>query len=307
MKNRPFEWQTVLAVVGCYGLWAGSTASFQPVSAFAGPLVAGMILLVVTSLATAFHTSIQHEVVHGHPTPWPLVNETLIFPSLILVYPYRRYRDLHLAHHIDANLTDPLEDPESYYWAPRDKTRIGPMRKGLLTLNNSLAGRLILGPALGLMCFWHGEVQKLIRGEAAVWRAWLVHVPACLIVYWWVCVVCDIPFWLYALLVVYPAVSWILIRSFAEHRAARSIGARTAIVEAHPFFALLFLNNNLHVVHHAHPDVAWYELPGLYRERRDIYLRANNHLLYRGYGEIFRKFAFRAIQPVFHPYRDSIR
>lgn len=304
MKERRIEWQTVAVAIACYAVWAGSILSFQFISAHWGLLPACLLLATVTAIATAFHTSVQHEVVHGHPTPWPWLNEALIFPSLILVYPFRRYRDLHLTHHIDANLTDPYEDPESYYWPLEEKNRIGPVLLWLLKANNTLAGRLVFGPVLGLKGFYTTEVKRLIRNEKGVRLAWALHGVACGLVYYWVSVVCAIPFWLYIVLVVYPAVSWILIRSFAEHKAAEEVGPRTAVVEAHPFFAALFLNNNLHIVHHAHPEVAWYDLPALYRNRREQYLRANGNLVYRGYGAVFKKFAFKSRQPVFHPFHD---
>ena len=34
-----------------------------------------------------------------------------------LVYPFRRFKALHLRHHADERLTDPFDDPESYYQA----------------------------------------------------------------------------------------------------------------------------------------------------------------------------------------------
>ena len=71
--------------------------------------------------------------------------------------------------------------------------------------------------------------------------------------------------------------------------------------------ALLYLNNNLHIVHHANPAVAWYDLPDLYQERRELFLAANEHTLFNGYGDILRRFAFRVKQPVDHPfmYRET--
>lgn len=304
MTTKRIEWQTLVAILACYGIWGGSTLAYQSVSENWGDIPAGFMLLSITALVTAFHTSLQHEVVHSHPTPWPWLNEALIFPSLVLVYPFRRYRDLHLMHHIDANLTDPYEDPESYYWSPQDQNNIMPLMLQVLGFNNTLIGRLILGPILGLKGFYRTELARILRKEKGVRLAWSLHVTACLLVFIWVSVICAIPFWLYVLLVVYPAISWILIRSFAEHKAAEKVGSRTAIVEAHPFFGMLFLNNNLHIVHHAHPEVAWYELPKLYREHKDQYLRANDNLLYLGYGSIFKKFALRARQPVFHPFHN---
>ncbi len=301
MDKRGLEWQTLTLMVVCYAVWLISTASFETVAVNFGYFSAVLMLFSITAIASAFHTSLQHEVVHGHPTPWPVVNEALIFPSLIFVYPFRRYRELHLKHHIDANLTDPYEDPESYYWPECDKSRLSRFTHFLLGLNNTFIGRMTLGTPLGLFGFYRTELIRLRRDEPGVRKAWILHLVGSVPVYYWITVVSGIPFWLYVLVVIYPGVSWILVRSFAEHQAAVSIGGRTAIVEANPFFGLLFLNNNLHMVHHAHPQAPWYDLPAMYQERKQHYLAANESYLFTGYWNIVRQFAFRKKQPVFHP------
>ncbi|MFN6978595.1 MAG: fatty acid desaturase, partial [Gemmobacter sp.] len=62
-----------------------------------------------------------------------------------------------------------------------------------------------------------------------------------------------------------------------------------------------FLNNNLHVVHHMHPNVPWYRLPALYAANRAHYRRRNDGYVYRSYAEVFRRYALRAKDPVAHP------
>ena len=61
---------------------------------------------------------------------------------LSLWLPYSIYRSTHLAHHRDENLTDPLEDPESYYWA--DGSGAGSGRSGVRSLHaqTTLLGRI---------------------------------------------------------------------------------------------------------------------------------------------------------------------
>ncbi len=73
------------------------------------------------------------------------------------------------------------------------------------------------------------------------------------------------------------------------------------VVEAEPPLALMFLNNNLHVVHHAKPGLAWYRLPALYRRDRDAFLKANGGYFFAGYGEVFRRFLLRAKEHPLHP------
>ena len=301
MKSRNLETQTLALFAACYGLWIATTWNFTYVSESFGLVAACLMLFTITALVTAFHTSLQHEVVHDHPTPWPLVNEALVFPSLIFVYPFRRYRLLHLKHHNDVYLTDPFKDPESYFWCQSDRKSIGRIKLFLLEMNNTFIGRMVLGPPLGLWGFYRTELARLRANKKDVRKAWGLHIIGCSIVYFWLSYICAIPFWLYALLVIYPGVSWILIRSFAEHQASKTVGPRTAIVEAHPFFGLLFLNNNLHTVHHAHPQAPWYDLPKLYRLNKQDYLAQNDGYRFKGYGSIIRQYAFHQKQPVFHP------
>jgi len=301
LEWKTSEWKTVALFIACYGAWGLTTWSFLAVSADWGFGLACLMLFTITALATALHTSLQHEVSHGHPTPWPLVNEALVFPSQIFVYPFRRYRRLHLKHHNDNNLTDPYEDPESYFWPQSEHQKIGPVKLFLLGLNNTFIGRIILGPPLGVSGFYRTELARLYANESGVRKAWGLHLAGCALVYIWLSYVCGIPFWLYGLLVIYPGISWILIRSFAEHQASETVGARTAIVEAHPFFGLLFLNNNLHVVHHAHPQAPWYDLPRLYKQDKQHYLSMNDGYRFNGYGSIIKQYAFHKKQSVFHP------
>jgi fatty acid desaturase len=66
--------------------------------------------------------------------------------------------------------------------------------------------------------------------------------------------------------------------------------------------SLLFLNNNLHALHHAHPGVSWYRLPTLYRARRNELLAGNGGYRFGGYLEIARRYLLRPKEPVLHPY-----
>ena len=259
------------------------------------------VLLPLGGYLVAWHGSLQHEVVHGHPTPWARVNEALVLPSLWLWIPFRLYRDSHLAHHNDAILTDPLEDPESFYLTPRAWNAAGPLTRAFLWAHNSLAGRLLLGPP---HCLWQlcaAEGRRLLRGDLSHTKAWLLHFAGVALVLGWVLAVCGLPLWQYLLFFVYPGIALTLLRSFLEHRAVPDPAERSAIVEAGPLLALMFLNNNLHVVHHAKPGLAWYRIPALYRRERARFLAANGGYLYRGYGEVFRRYCFRAKEHPLHP------
>lgn len=264
--------------------------------------------LLAMPILAAFHTSLQHETIHGHPTRSDALNELLVSLPLAVVFPYRRYRDLHLRHHNDLNLTDPYEDPESFFWPDADYRLMRPLTRTIFRFNNTFVGRLLVGPALSIVGFARTEIQRLFRREPGVTTAWLLHLASVAAIYVLVTGWFGMPAWVYFLCVVYPAISLTSMRAYAEHQAAENVGARTAVVEAHRAFSLLYLNNNLHIVHHASPLTPWYDLPDLYEERKSQYLAANENTLFHGYKEIAVRFAFRAKQPVNHPYlyRDQV-
>jgi fatty acid desaturase len=108
------------------------------------------------------------------------------------------------------------------------------------------------------------------------------------------------PGWLYAL-AAYLALSVLKIRTFLEHRAHQMPRGRTVIVEGQGLLSFLFLNNNLHVVHHARPRLAWYRLPAAFRESRSEWLRRNEGYIYSSYRDIFRRYFLRPKDPVPHP------
>ncbi|MCR8725443.1 fatty acid desaturase [Frigidibacter sp. ROC022] len=286
------EWPTLLLLACCYVLWMLGTTWL---AALWLPL--GM---VVTIAATALHSSLSHEMIHGHPFKRAGWNEALVFPALTLVIPYRRFRDTHLEHHLDANLTDPYDDPESNYLDPGVWERTPPALRALLRFNNRLLGRLLVGPLVGTVAFILSDIRKHRAGDPRVVQGWLWHIPALLIVLLWLGFVAQMPVWAY-LLSAYAALSVLKIRTFLEHQAHERVRGRTVIIEDRGPLALIFLNNNLHVVHHMHPRVAWFRLPGLYFSNRDRYLARNNGYMYRSYGEVFRRYLLQPKDPVPHP------
>ncbi len=286
------EWPTLALLAATYALWALATG---PAAALWLPLGIGLV-----ALSVAQHSSLQHEALHGHPTRLRWLNTLLVAPALGLAIPYHRFRDMHLAHHNDATLTDPYDDPESNYLDPAVWRRLPRPLRLLLRTNNTLLGRMLLGPAISLAGFWAGEARALAAGDRAVRRAWAWHLAALAPVAAWLGWVGAIPVWAY-LLGAYLGMSLLKIRTFLEHQAHARASGRTAIIEDRGPLALLFLNNNLHVVHHMHPGLAWYRLPGRYAERRTHYLRRNGGYVYRSYGEVFRRHLLRAKDPVPHP------
>lgn len=64
--------------------------------------------------------SVQHELLHGRPTPNKGVNKVLGYAPFALWCPYTSYRDSHLLHHRDHDLTLPGFDPESRYLSRKE-------------------------------------------------------------------------------------------------------------------------------------------------------------------------------------------
>jgi fatty acid desaturase len=296
MSDRPaVEWPTLLLIGACHAAWA---AGIFWLSDLFLPL--GML---ITTLSVTLHSSLQHEVLHGHPTRWRRLNEALVLLPVGLMFPYGRFRDTHLAHHRDEFLTDPYDDPESNFQDPAVWARLSPPRRALLRFNNTLMGRLLVGPALSGACFILGDMRAILAGDRAVLRDWLIH-AAGLVVVAQIVQEASMPGWAY-LACAYMGLSILKIRTFLEHRAHDIARARTVIIDGGGILPFLFLNNNLHAVHHARPTLAWYRLPALYRERRDEFLRRNDGYAYASYGEVFRRYFFRAKDPVPHPLRPG--
>ncbi len=249
----------IVAIV--YGLWALLAVVFPDL-----PLWLSCPLLV---LITVQFMSIQHEIVHGHPTRSGWLNEALVSLPLGLLFPYRRYRTLHLRHHNDENLTDPFDDPESWYFEPEDFARQPALVRWLWRANATLLGRLLLGPVLSASgwCAWTcARFSQAIGASFGTGCCTWPGLAAVLVIL----SLSGFSLLAYLGFVALPSMSVLMIRSFAEHRASEAKEHRTAIIPDRGLFALLFLNNNLHAVHHAHPTVAWYRLPRLFNEQRTI-------------------------------------
>lgn len=289
------EWPTLLVAAIIYLLF-GLITWFHAVLPW-------WVLLVAGGFLVAWHGSLQHEVVHGHPTPWEWANRALVFPSLWLWLPFELYRVSHLTHHIDRNVTDPTEDPESYYLTPRQWAEATATERALLWVHNCFLGRLLLGPLRGLYRLYVSEARRLLRGDFVNLRAWIIHGFAVTLVLAWVVGVCGLPLWQYLLFFVYPGMALTLVRSFLEHRASEKPEERTVVVEAGPVMSLLFLNNNLHALHHAEPGCPWYRLPASYRARKAELLETNGGYHFPGgYLEVLARYL---IWPKEHPRHPS--
>jgi len=249
----------------------------------------------------ALHGSLQHEAVHGYPFGRRWLTTATVFPSLWLWLPYAVYRESHLTHHWDAQLTCPVADPESNYITPSMWVAMGPFHRRVRCMLGTLAGRLILGPPYVMWRSGCRFLAALREGNAIQLRRWLGHIPCVAVVLIWVMAVCRIPLWQYLLFYVYPGVSLTLLRSFAEHRAATAVSERIVTMKTNPIIALMFTNNHLHALHHAEPATVWHRRPARYRARQAELDGGNGGYIVPGYYQFFRQYLFRAKEPPVHP------
>jgi fatty acid desaturase len=286
------EWPTIALIVASHGAWLALGLWVWP----EWPLVA----LAGLGIVLALHSSLMHEASHGHPTRSSTLNETLVALPIGLVWPFRRFKSTHLRHHADDRLTDPFDDPESYYRALWRHERFPEAMKAVLAVNNTMVGRMLLNPWLGSIGFLISDARAMLAGDRLVARAWLLHGLGLAIVLPVVRFGFGIPLWLYLLVPVWLGQSLISVRTFAEHQWSERPDGRTIIVERSPL-SFLFLNNNLHLVHHKMPNVAWYRLPALFSERREEWVRMNGGYVFPNYRALLSAYAFRPKEPVVHP------
>lgn len=101
------EWPTWLLIPTVYASWFATLYWSRTLG-----LTATTVLLI---LSCTWYMSLQHELVHGHPTRFRQLNRLLGFAPLAVWFPYTLYMENHLRHHNDAHLTLPGVDPETHY------------------------------------------------------------------------------------------------------------------------------------------------------------------------------------------------
>lgn len=286
------EWPTLIVLVATYAVLCLATTWLAEVSL--------PIAIFVTGLAVAQYSSLQHEVLHGHPFRNIWLSEATVFPAVTVYVPYLRFKDTHLAHHNDPILTDPYDDPESNFMDPKIWHLTPKLTQALLKANNTLAGRILLGPAVSIWSFVGSDLRQILRGNWHILTAWLLHALGLGIVYGWLWLTDGMPIWAY-LIAAYFGFGLLKIRTFLEHRAHDLARARSVVIEDKGIFAMLFLNNNYHSVHHCQPRLAWYKLPKVFADNRDHFLARNDGYFYASYAQIFKKHFFHAKDPIPHP------
>lgn len=290
------EWPTMAVVGGVFGSYGLLTWFHASVPTW--------LLIPLLGAVITWHGSLQHEVIHGHPTKWVRVNRLIGRTTLDLFTPFEHYRRTHLLHHRDQYLTDPTIDPESFYVTADRWAATGPVMRRVLVAHHTLLGRLLLGPFLTLIGYTADQARQAVTGErmpgeGCPRRRWLGHAPFVLLTVAWLAYVRFSAFTYFWCICV--AIAGVQLRSFAEHRRTPDGRPRTAMVHTVAPLGLLFLNNNLHAAHHARMSVPWYELPRFARSIDADELARHGAGLYSGYFDLARQYGLRTIDSPVYP------
>lgn len=288
------EWPTWLLWLSVFSGWFALMLLSPKLGVW--PTTVLMIPLVVLWL------SVQHELLHGHPTRLNWLNKVLGYAPFALWYPYTLYRDSHLIHHRDEDLTLPGIDPESRYLSQHHWQRVTTWTRLVRWLDKTLPGRLLLGAPLALIAVARDEIPRLRAGQRQAWLMWLTHGFFTGLMFAFIAHYSVLPVWHYVVLITLPALAVSMVRSYYEHRPSEHSEQRSVLNEAAWPWSWLFLNLNLHLVHHDLPGLAWYFLPRVYLARREQWLARSGGFLVRGYGELFRRHSLRPIDSPQHPH-----
>ena len=292
------EWPTLFLIIACYVAWFSL--------AFAGAGLSPVLWIFAMGVLTTLYWSLMHEAVHNHPTDRDWINRLTLTIPIGFVFPYGRFRDGHLRHHATGELTDPFDDPESFYLSPKCWKDLSKPIKLLLRFNNSLFGRMLIGPAIAIWRMFAFDYVRLTDAETTrkerifILGEWCLHVVLVGTLALILMRYSAVPLWQF-IAAAYVGISILQIRTFPEHQASDMAGERTVIIEDNGPLAFLFLYNNLHVVHHTRPGLAWYRLPGFYKRHRDQFIRRNNGYVYSSYWQVLRQYFLSAKEPVPHP------
>ncbi len=294
--NKVIELPTLGLIFASYAIWASLLIYSNYISL--------PVWIILFAINITLFLSITHEVIHGHPTRSSLVNRLLLLLPIGWVFPYERFLDTHMEHHLTSELTDPFDDPESWYYPRLQYESMNNVIRYVLTFNNTLFGRMLIGPLISITKFYISEIKSIFTNKKTrgyLIGVWSLHIFLCGMMVWFIATFSSIPVW--ALIVAnYFGISLLLVRTFLEHQATEDHGERTVIIEKCCPIAFLFLFNNLHAVHHEKPSIAWYQLPNYYRKNSGYYKNLNKHYIYSSYGEIFRKYFLTPKEQIAHPF-----
>ena len=294
LLNGRGEWRTIAVVVAVYGLTVLTVLRHEVLTPW--------LTIPFLSVLGAWHLSMQHETIHGHPFRHIWLNDLIGSIPVTLWIPYFSFKKDHIEHH-QSDLTHPGLDNESYYVSPEAWASAGKLRKAAYWANRTILFRMFVWTIVSTVTYLWSKIRLMLRGDKQTWFAMATHVAGLVVVVFFVRSVAGMPLWQFALGTTYGGRILNAIRPFPEHKYQSDTEVRTAMVMAGPFMSLLMLNNNLHVAHHEEPGVAWYEVPNLSARVNAVERAREAGLLYEGgYAEVFRRFSFK---PMGAPLRDG--
>jgi fatty acid desaturase len=286
------EWRTLAVVIAVYGLTVLTVLRYDVLT----PWLAVPMLAVLG----AWHLSMQHEVLHGHPFKNQFINDAIGGIPVTLWIPYLAFKKDHHEHHL-SDLTNPALDNESYYVSQEQWDKAGRIRRAAWTANRTILFRMFVWTIVSTITYVLSVLKRAVRGEKGDRLAVALHVVGLVFVVYLVSL-SSMPLWQFALGTVYGGRILNAIRPFPEHKYQSGVETRTAMIMAGRFMSLLMLNNNLHIAHHEEPWVPWYRYDGLMSRVKAVERAREAGILYEGgYAEVFRRFSFT---PVDSPVRE---
>jgi fatty acid desaturase len=293
-EESAVELPTLAVAVGVFGSFFALTWFHRAIP--------NVVLIPSLGAVLTWSGSLQHEIIHGHPTRWERLNRFIGRFTLDLWSPFEHYRRAHLLHHADINaLTDPRLDPESFYVTAQKWESMGWFARRAVLVYRTLLGRVLLAPIFTLSGYLSDQATQAIsgkgvEGEGCPRRRWAGHVPflALTVAWLWFVEFSGVAYFA----AIYISISALRMRSYIEHRWVPDGQSKTAMVHAAPPLALMFLNNNLHVAHHADMRAAWYRLPQLARDIGADEIAAGGAGLFSGYLDVARRYG---VKPFDHP------
>jgi fatty acid desaturase len=286
------EWRTLLVVFAVYGLTVLTVLRYDVLT----PWLAVPMLAILG----AWHLSMQHEVLHGHPFKNQFINDAIGGIPVTLWIPYLAFKKDHYEHHL-SDLTNPALDNESYYVSQEQWDKAGRIRRAVWTANRTILFRMFVWTIVSTITYVLTVLKRAVRNEKSDRLAVALHVVGVVFVVYLVSL-SSMPLWQFVLGTTYGGRILNAIRPFPEHKYQSGVETRTAMIMAGRFMSLLMLNNNLHVAHHDEPGVPWYGYHKLMNKVNAVERAREAGLLYEGgYAEVFRKFSFT---PVDSPVRE---
>ena len=286
------EWKTLGVIVAVYGLTVLTVVRYDVLT----PWLAIPMLAVLG----AWHLSMQHEVLHGHPFKSQFINDAIGNIPVTLWMPYFAFKKDHHEHH-KSDLTNPELDNESFYVTQEQWDNAGTIRRAAWTANRTILFRMFVWTIVSTISYVTLVLKRAVRNEQGDRLAVLLHVIGVVVVVYLVSL-SSMPLWQFALGTVYGGRILNAIRPFPEHKYQNGVETKTAMIMAGPFMSLLMLNNNLHIAHHDDPKIPWYRVNELSKRVNAVERAREAGVLYEGgYAEVFRKFSFT---PVDSPVRE---